>query len=196
MERIIMDNLKFGAFIAECRKEKGWTQRTLAEKINVTDKAVSKWERGLGFPDIKTIEPLADALGVSVLELIRAERIDEGNVTIEHAAGALENVIDLASYQEKISRRNLAIALVALIAFVVILFLADTMDWVGFVMVCLPVITLAVGVLLLLVSWIKYKRGTPWLATLIAGVVVLGYPMIIWVLFFLAGVFGIGPVPN
>ena len=48
----------------------------LAKKLNVTDKAVSRWERGLGFPDINTLEPLADALGVSVLELMQSKRTD------------------------------------------------------------------------------------------------------------------------
>ena len=49
----------------------------MAEKIEVTDKAVSRWERGLGFPDITTMEPLADALGISLLELMRSEKLNE-----------------------------------------------------------------------------------------------------------------------
>ena len=53
-----MDNQKLGIFITELRKEKGLTQAQLAQKLNVTDKAVSKWERGVGFPDIKLLEPL------------------------------------------------------------------------------------------------------------------------------------------
>ena len=57
-----MDNKKFGEFIAGLRKEKGYTQSQLAEILCVTDKAVSKWERGVGFPDIKLIEPLSEAL--------------------------------------------------------------------------------------------------------------------------------------
>ena len=61
-----MDAKKFGTFIATLRKENNMTQVELTQKLQVTDKAVSKWERGLGFPDINTIEPLADALGVSV----------------------------------------------------------------------------------------------------------------------------------
>ena len=69
-----MDSKKFGEFIATIRKEKGWTQAELAEKISVTDKAVSRWERGLGFPDINTIKPLADVLEVSVLEIMQSER--------------------------------------------------------------------------------------------------------------------------
>ena len=57
-----MDAHKFGAFVARRRKERNMTQADLASKIQVTDKAVSRWERGLGFPDINIIEPLADAL--------------------------------------------------------------------------------------------------------------------------------------
>ena len=59
-----MDNQKLGIFITELRKEKGLTQAQLAQKLNVTDKAVSKWERGVGFPDIKLLEPLADVLDI------------------------------------------------------------------------------------------------------------------------------------
>ncbi|TJX43256.1 helix-turn-helix transcriptional regulator, partial [Soehngenia saccharolytica] len=62
-----MDNQKLGIFITELRKEKGLTQAQLAQKLNVTDKAVSKWERGVGFPDIKLLEPLADVLDISLL---------------------------------------------------------------------------------------------------------------------------------
>ena len=52
----------FGAFLAETRRARGLTQRDLAERLHVTDKAVSRWERGVGLPDINTLEPLADAL--------------------------------------------------------------------------------------------------------------------------------------
>jgi len=72
-----VDAKKFGAFISERRKEQHMTQAGLAGKIGVTDKAVSRWERGLGFPDINTMEPLATALGVSLLELMKSEIISE-----------------------------------------------------------------------------------------------------------------------
>ena len=58
-----MDSYKTGKYIAQKRKEKGLTQRALAEKIGVTDKAISKWERGLSCPDISLLLPLSDALG-------------------------------------------------------------------------------------------------------------------------------------
>lgn len=72
-----MDAPKFGTFIAQCRKEKSMTQSELAAKIMVTDKAVSRWERGKGFPDINLLLPLAEALEVSVLELMHSERQKE-----------------------------------------------------------------------------------------------------------------------
>ena len=73
-----MDANKFGCFVADRRKELNMTQKDLAAKIHVTDKAVSRWERGLGFPDINTIEELAEALNVSITELMTSEKTDSG----------------------------------------------------------------------------------------------------------------------
>lgn len=70
-----MDNKKTGKFIAELRKEQGLNQKELAEKINVTDKAVSKWETGRGAPDISLLIPLANTLGVSVSEVLSGEKM-------------------------------------------------------------------------------------------------------------------------
>ena len=69
-----MDQRKMGAFLAAVRKEKGLTQRELAEQLHVTNKAVSKWELGRSLPDSATLEPLARALGVTVDELLAGER--------------------------------------------------------------------------------------------------------------------------
>lgn len=69
-----VDNGKIGSFIKELRKEKGLTQKELADALHITDRAVSKWERGLNAPDIALLEPLAELLRVSVGELIRGER--------------------------------------------------------------------------------------------------------------------------
>lgn len=72
-----MDTNKTGQLIAQMRKEVGMTQKQLAEKLNISDRTVSKWERGAGFPDISMLEPLADALGLNVMELLRGERMPE-----------------------------------------------------------------------------------------------------------------------
>lgn len=65
---------KIGKFICEQRKSQGLTQKDLANKLGVTDKAVSKWERGLGYPDIELLIPLAKILGVSTNELLMGEK--------------------------------------------------------------------------------------------------------------------------
>ena len=69
-----MSNKTIGEIISSLRKEKGMTQSDLAEKMNVTDKAVSKWERNLSCPDVNTIPKLAEILGISVDELLNAQK--------------------------------------------------------------------------------------------------------------------------
>lgn len=70
-----MGNKKTGALIAQRRQELVLTQKELGDRLHVSDRAVSKWERAAGFPDVSLLELLADALDVSVLELIRGERL-------------------------------------------------------------------------------------------------------------------------
>ncbi len=72
-----MNENKTGAFISALRKEKELTQAQLAEKLNVTDKAVSRWETGKGMPDSSLLIPLADALGITVNELLTGEKIPQ-----------------------------------------------------------------------------------------------------------------------
>lgn len=70
-----LDKEKFGVFLVQLRKEKGMTQKELAEKLYVSDKAVSKWERGLSLPDISLLQPIAEQVEVSVTELLNGQRI-------------------------------------------------------------------------------------------------------------------------
>lgn len=78
-----MDNEKFGNFIKELRKEKGITQKELGEKLNITDKAISKWERGLSFPDITMLNLLAEFFEVDVSELLNGEKGNKKDIDIE-----------------------------------------------------------------------------------------------------------------
>ncbi|MBE6128763.1 MAG: helix-turn-helix transcriptional regulator [Erysipelotrichaceae bacterium] len=99
-----MDAYKFGCFVAERRKEKNMTQKDLAAKLQVTDKAISKWERGLGFPDINSIEPLADALGVSITELMRSEN-NTGNNSGKEAEEAVNGVLTVVKEETEEKRK-------------------------------------------------------------------------------------------
>lgn len=68
-----MDNIQTGKLIASLRKQRRLTQQQLADALNLSNKTISKWETGLGSPDIGNLPPLADALGVTVDDLLRGE---------------------------------------------------------------------------------------------------------------------------
>ena len=92
-----MDQLKIGKFIAQCRKKAGLTQMQLAEKLGITDKAISKWERGMAMPDTSIMLKLCDILGISVNELLSGEEIN-----MEHNDQKNEQLLlDMAKELEK-----------------------------------------------------------------------------------------------
>ena len=72
-----INNEKFGHFLAEVRKEKQMTQKDLADKLFVSDKTVSKWERGNSMPNVTLLIPIADVLGITVTELLQGEKLKE-----------------------------------------------------------------------------------------------------------------------
>ncbi|SMC71299.1 helix-turn-helix domain-containing protein [Papillibacter cinnamivorans] len=74
-----MNSIQCGRFISELRRERKWTQTELARTLGVTDKAVSRWETGKGYPDVSILKPLGDTLGVTVNELLSGERISPEN---------------------------------------------------------------------------------------------------------------------
>lgn len=96
-----MDQVKIGKFIAECRKSKSLTQMQLAEKLNITDRAVSKWETGKGMPDSSIMLDLCNELDISVNELLSGERIEMDNYNEK----AEENFIGLRQSSERIERK-------------------------------------------------------------------------------------------
>lgn len=87
---------KFGAFIAMLRKEKGLTQKQLAERLFLSDKAVSKWETGTSLPDTTLLIPLSELLGISVTELLLGERIQSDTVHADQAVKAVLSISDAA----------------------------------------------------------------------------------------------------
>ena len=92
-----MDQIKIGRFIAERRKQSGLTQAQLAEKLGITDKAISKWERGVAMPDTSIMLELCDILGISVNELLSGE-----NITMENDIHKNEQLLlDMAKELEQ-----------------------------------------------------------------------------------------------
>ena len=71
-----MNQIIIGKFIATSRKAKGLTQKQLADILSISDKTVSKWERGSGLPEVSLMLPLCKALGINVNELLSGERLD------------------------------------------------------------------------------------------------------------------------
>lgn len=191
-----MDAKKFGTFIATLRKENNMTQVELAQKLQVTDKAVSKWERGLGFPDINTIEPLADALGVSVLEIMRSERIAETEITQDTASAALTDIFEFVKLQRKAERKSIFKIAGGVAACLFLIFLIDGMGWLGFAMVYFPVICLLSGIALLIYGVWRKKNKLPCLQTFVLAAVMLLIPVGVVVFLFLAGALGLAPVLN
>lgn len=98
-----MEELKIGLFIRDRRLELGLTQQQLAEKLNITDKAVSKWERSVSYPDITLLRELAAALEVSVTELLAGER-EEAPTPVPPAVESV--VVDTVAYAETARRKN------------------------------------------------------------------------------------------
>lgn len=92
-----MNQIKIGKFIAELRKSKNMTQQQLAEKIGVSFKTVSKWETGRGMPELSTLKPLSDELGITINELLNGEKIKKE----EYLNKLEENMIATIDYSDK-----------------------------------------------------------------------------------------------
>lgn len=92
-----MEQEMIGKFISACRKEKGLTQMQLAEKLNITNRAVSKWETGKSMPDVSLMLDLCNILGITVNELLSGERI----IMEDYQKRAEENLMELQAKKEK-----------------------------------------------------------------------------------------------
>ena len=192
----MMDAKKLGQFIAQLRKEQNMTQADLARKLQVTDKAVSKWERGIGLPDINSIEPLAEALGVTVLEIMRSEKIPVEDVTPESASAMIADAFDLAKAQRKQERKSLITIAVGVFLAIALLFLADTMGWMGFAFALLPFLCLAISLCLIIYGIIRHRNQNSCAQAFIWAAIIGAYPLLLLAMLFLAGALGMGPAPT
>lgn len=115
-----MNTEKIGRFIAKKRKEKNLTQKELALKLNITDRAVSKWERGMGCPDISLLEELSKILDINIIELLNGEEVAEINE---------KNIIDSMKFSKEnyknkiINNLNTILITIIIIIILILIFL-------------------------------------------------------------------------
>ncbi len=122
-----MDAHVFGKFIEEQRKNKGLTQKALAEKIMVTDKAISRWETGHGFPGIEMLEPLSEALDVTLLELMHSQLDTNVSYSKEEVDEILAQTIQISVAEKlKESKKKTITIIILVVMFLVVLFLLMT----------------------------------------------------------------------
>ncbi len=127
-----MDQAKIGRFIAECRKNKGMTQMQLAERLNITDRAVSKWENGRTMPDSSIMLELCELLGISVNDLLSGEV-----VSMENYNEKLEkNLLEMVEQKQKADKHLLdleivigVMCIIIMLALVVVASFIEAEEW-------------------------------------------------------------------
>ena len=119
-----MNQIKIGRFIAECRKKANLTQMQLAEKLGITDKAVSKWERGVAMPDTSIMLELCNILGISVNELLSGEKINMENNNQKNEQLLLDMAKELEKKNKTIWSSMWAIMIVSMTALIAGIFIA------------------------------------------------------------------------
>lgn len=119
-----MDNLKIGKYIQKLRQEKNLTQNDLAKKLFISDKAISKWERGLCAPDISLLEKLAEILDTSVIELLKGERLNNSTINKKDALNTINDIKEITTKSniKKINRIFMCI-LILLMLYILLLFI-------------------------------------------------------------------------
>lgn len=149
-----MDLNKTGKFIALIRKEKGLTQRELAEKLNLSEKTISKWERGVGFPNISLILPLCKCLEIDANELMTGERLQDKQYRI-NAENNLLKLMDKTSPKLKYTISTISAIVTILITLGLILLAGFVIEevWIK-ILVCVMSVLLVVSniALILLVA--------------------------------------------
>ena len=152
-----MDQEKIGRFIAACRKEQGLTQADLAEKLGITDRAVSKWETGRSMPDASIMLELCNLLKININELFTGERIGMD----QYKKMAEQHLLEMRKQEELTNRKLLSLETVigymASITFFVMIFVASFVEmpaWVRILLIAVGASEFAVGI----INAIKIER--------------------------------------
>lgn len=145
-----MNQVKIGKFIAECRKKNNLTQMQLAEKLNITDRAISKWENGKAMPDSSIMLDLCNELKISVNELLSGEVIEMNNYNEK----VENNLLDMIKQKELADKRLLTMeivigALSSIILFVLIFVASfvEMADWTRILLIIVGVVPFIIGTL-------------------------------------------------
>jgi len=142
-----MDVIKIGQFIKSLRKENSLTQREVAERLNVSEKTISKWETGNGLPEIGLMLPLCKLFGISINELLSGERLDEKQY-VEKAEENMTYLVDKTTPRTKTIITTVSCVLATLSSLAIILISAYfiTQIWICLVMIGIALIIIAADV--------------------------------------------------
>ena len=143
-----MDQIKIGKFIADERKRKGYTQKQLSEKLEISDKTISKWERGNGFPEVSLLLPLCNELEITVNELLSGERVSEE----DYHKKAEESMVNLVKEAQENKKKIILSAMIAGLTIIaaVPLFVLSGMPvletWLRILLIVIGIIVIAGGI--------------------------------------------------
>lgn len=145
-----MDQVKTGNLIAYCRKEKGLTQAALAEQLGVSDRAVSKWETGRALPDADNMLELSGILGVTVDELLKGEKTDEGGFDqMAETINKINTKQQDAENNKSMLQLEVVIGVIGTVAFLAFVFIAafvpDLKMWIRLIIIIFGAILFAVS---------------------------------------------------
>lgn len=142
-----MNQVKIGKFIAECRKKNGLTQMQLAEKLNITDRAVSKWENGKSLPDSSIMLELCNELGISVNDLLSGEVVTMDNYDENLEKNLLRMVKEKERADERLLSIEIVMGVVGVILCLALIFVASFLqmaDWLRLVIIGISTVFLFV----------------------------------------------------
>ena len=144
-----MDQVKIGKFISDERKAKGYTQKQLSELLGISDKTISKWECGNGFPEASLLLPLCNELEITVNELLTGERISQQN----YKKKAEENMVNMIREKEENKQKILLTTMIGIISTITFVTLL--------LVVCFytDVITLPIKIVLMLIALSVFGVG-------------------------------------
>ena len=145
-----MDQIKIGKFIAECRKKNNLTQMQLAEKLNITDRAISKWENGKGMPDSSIMLDLCAELKISVNELLSGEVLEMNSYNEKLELNLIDMVKQKEQSDNRLLKMEIVIGVLAGLVLFILIFVAsfvEMADWLRILLIITGLIPFMIGIL-------------------------------------------------